>query len=305
MLPPEILKHFDKAFNIVNENTSINKADRIRNCYFDMAERGLERTPVHTNRVKEIHKTLFSEFSDELWNQIKRVIPLEHIHDSNFEMELRDYIFGRLHEYFINECSDPAVKQLDATNDWIDMRYRLIRDNIDFEIIATIKQLKQNHHLHNIKSSNHQITFNAPANVQIGDNNSQQIQNPVKSTRENIKDTVELKIDAGFEISNGTRVLLKIKVLNIGKRVARVQKVAIYGEVTTQSVIGNPNLTLENVETEFVAKQRELIIDIPPDDGIHIWQILLVQRPNYLVHEKDGERYGKGYVEWFLDVCNG
>lgn len=116
---------------------------------------------------------------------------------------------------------------------------------------------------------------------------------------------VRLKIDAVMQVSNGmdghpinlARIILKITVVNRGERIVRIKKVAVIGEATTLFLNGNRKMPLVSSESEFVAYQKEPVVEISPDDGIHIWQIFLPKRPNYLVHEKDGEKYGKGFVE--------
>jgi rubrerythrin len=43
--------------------------------------------------------------------------------------------------------------------------------------------------------------------------------------------------------------------------------------------------------------QKQAVVEIEGDDDMHEWQQVLNFMPHFEVHEREGERYGKGYVE--------
>jgi phage FluMu protein Com len=55
--------------------------------------------------------------------------------------------------------------------------------------------------------------------------------------------------------------------------------------------------TIVPVSSELNIGQKQAVVTIEGDEDMHEWQQVLRFKPNFKVHEKEGERYGKGYIE--------
>ena len=51
------------------------------------------------------------------------------------------------------------------------------------------------------------------------------------------------------------------------------------------------------VSSELNIGQKQAVVNIEGDEDMHEWQQVLRFKPNFEVHEKEGERYGNGYIE--------
>jgi len=108
-------------------------------------------------------------------------------------------------------------------------------------------------------------------------------------------DSVKLEVTASLALENtDTRHgLLTIKALNLGSKVVRIRRVAVVLK-RDEPMKGS---ALVNVSSELNIGQKQTLVKIEGDEDMHEWQQILRFKPNFEVHEKEGERYGKGYVE--------
>lgn len=111
--------------------------------------------------------------------------------------------------------------------------------------------------------------------------------------------SVKLEVTASLAIEHtDTRHgLLTIKALNSGTKVARIRRVAVLLVPEAQTIGGS---TLTPISSELNIGQKQAVVQIEGDDNMHEWQQVLKFRPHFEVHERAGERYGKGYVELTL-----
>jgi len=110
------------------------------------------------------------------------------------------------------------------------------------------------------------------------------------------KRNVKLQVTASLSLeSTDTRHgLLTINALNSGTKVARIRRVAVLLAPEGLRMGGG---TLTPVSSELNIGQKKAVVQIEGDDDMHEWQQVLKFKPPFEVHEKAGERYGKGYVE--------
>ena len=114
----------------------------------------------------------------------------------------------------------------------------------------------------------------------------------LKNEAENNNIKLETTCSLGLERSNTLHVLLTIKALNVGKRIVRIRRVAILLDSTVPILEG---VTVGLVE--LTIGQKRAVVEIEGDDGMHEWQQVLNANPHFRVHEKDGEKCGRGYIE--------
>ena len=110
------------------------------------------------------------------------------------------------------------------------------------------------------------------------------------------KHSVELKVTASLllESTDTRHGLLTIKALNSGTKVARIRRVTVLLVPEVQTIGG---ITLTPDSSELNIGQKQAVVEIEGDDDMHEWQQVLNFMPHFDVHEREGERYGKGYVE--------
>jgi predicted nucleic acid-binding Zn-ribbon protein len=107
--------------------------------------------------------------------------------------------------------------------------------------------------------------------------------------------SIKLEVTASLALENtDTRHgLLTIKALNSGTKVARIRRVAVV--LMPDDLIKGS--TIVPVSSELNIGQKQAVVTIEGDEDMHEWQQVLRFKPNFKVHEKEGERYGKGYIE--------
>jgi len=107
--------------------------------------------------------------------------------------------------------------------------------------------------------------------------------------------SIKLEVTASLSLENtDTRHgLLIIKALNSGTKVARIRRVAVV--LAPDELIKGSAIV--PVSSELNIGQKQAVVNIEGDEDMHEWQQVLRFKPNFKVHEKEGERYGKGYIE--------
>jgi hypothetical protein len=120
-----------------------------------------------------------------------------------------------------------------------------------------------------------------------------------KLTDEIEDDRAKIEITPEFSIENSIekRGLLQVKVVNNGKRIARIIKVAVIVENKQQTIVGTTITIPAKGITELVAHQSQIVVDLKEDGGYHVWQFPFTQNPYFEQTPKDDEQYGIGYVE--------
>ena len=116
-------------------------------------------------------------------------------------------------------------------------------------------------------------------------------------------DSIKLNIDPHVEIipngSGKTAATIIIKVVNTGNKIARILRVVLDGATINHSVLnGAGDPTIQLISSEMIAHQKGFMVEIQPHGGIHVWQITCVRDPNLKMEERDGDKYGSGYVEF-------
>lgn len=107
---------------------------------------------------------------------------------------------------------------------------------------------------------------------------------------------VALEVTATLEMEHTDTLhgLLTIKALNTGNKVAKIRRVAVL-VAPERMTVGDRTFIPDS--SEFIIGQKQAVVQIEGDDGMHEWQQVLKFKPNFEVQEREGERYGKGYVE--------
>ncbi|HUA67056.1 MAG TPA: hypothetical protein VMA13_00795 [Candidatus Saccharimonadales bacterium] len=115
-------------------------------------------------------------------------------------------------------------------------------------------------------------------------------------------DSFKLEIVSTLEVMNNKNritALLKIQVVNNGRRPAKIRRAVMLGLFSKVAILGNPNLPiLESSECEYVAHQEKVVVEISGDGGLHVWQVEILNHPHYKFVERDGERYAQGFIEF-------
>jgi hypothetical protein len=115
-----------------------------------------------------------------------------------------------------------------------------------------------------------------------------------KTELENRSVRLEVTASLSLESTDTRHGLLTIKALNSGTKVARIRRVAVLLAPLGQTMGGR---TLTPDSSELNIGQKQAVVQIEGDDDMHEWQQVLNFKPHFEVHERAGERYGKGYVE--------
>ena len=118
----------------------------------------------------------------------------------------------------------------------------------------------------------------------------------IKLKKEIEDDNIKLEITSSLALEHDVTLhgLLTIKAVNYGKKVARIRRVAIYTEPAP--LLPMPQgVTLTSSELNI--GQKQAVVEIKGDEDMHEWQQVLNRNPRFLAHEKNCEKYGKGYIE--------
>ena len=107
--------------------------------------------------------------------------------------------------------------------------------------------------------------------------------------------SIKLEVTASLALENtDTRHgLLTIRALNLGSKMARIRRVAVVLK-PDEPIKGS---AIVPVSSELNIGQKQTVVKIEGDEDMHEWQQVLRFKPKFKVHEKEGERYGKGYIE--------
>jgi len=105
----------------------------------------------------------------------------------------------------------------------------------------------------------------------------------------------KLKVTATLveEHTNTLHGLLTVKVLNSGNKIARVRRVAV---LLARDKEANPQ-GVEMISAVLELQKSQTIVDIKPDDDMREWHATLRSNPHFEIFDRDGEQYGKGYIE--------
>jgi len=109
-------------------------------------------------------------------------------------------------------------------------------------------------------------------------------------------DSIKLEITSSLALEHTTTLhgLLTVKALNVGQKIARIRRVAILLNPTSTNFPGG---TLTPVLSELNIGQKQAVVQIQGQEDMHEWQQVLNHKPDFLVHERDGDKYGNGYIE--------
>lgn len=105
---------------------------------------------------------------------------------------------------------------------------------------------------------------------------------------------LEVTASLAMEHTDTRHGLLTIRALNSGTKVARIRRVAVLLAPKALTMGGR---TLTPDSSELNIGQRKAVVQIEGDDDMHEWHQVLNFKPHFEVHEREGERYGKGYIE--------
>jgi len=118
--------------------------------------------------------------------------------------------------------------------------------------------------------------------------------NPRRGTeRTNHGSKLEVTASLALENTNTRQGLLTIKAVNFGSKVVRIRRVAV--ALKPDELIKGSGIV--PVSSELNIGQKQAVVNIEADEDMHEWQQVLRFKPNFEVHEKESERYGKGYIE--------
>lgn len=88
---------------------------------------------------------------------------------------------------------------------------------------------------------------------------------------------------------------LTVNAVNNGPKPVYIKEVAIF---TKPVPVIHPNgQSLTPVEALVLMRSKQPVTKIEPDGGMEEWKLALTRQPDFLVHEKDGQRYGSGHAE--------
>lgn len=117
----------------------------------------------------------------------------------------------------------------------------------------------------------------------------------IQKLKKEVEDnSIKLVITSSLALEHTTTLhgLLTIKAVNFGQKVARIRHVAVY---TNSSIPIAEGVTLQSSVLNI--SQKQAIVEIKGDEDMHEWQQVLNTNPHFQVHEKGGEKYGRGYIE--------
>jgi len=86
-------------------------------------------------------------------------------------------------------------------------------------------------------------------------------------------------------------------VVNNGKRVARIVKVAAITENKARTIVESGITMRAPGLTELRLGQNQDVIDIKEDGGQYVWKRAFTENPYFEQTPRDKELYGAGYVE--------
>jgi len=121
------------------------------------------------------------------------------------------------------------------------------------------------------------------------------LEDKIQKLKKEIEDNnTKLVISSVLSLEHTTTLhgLLTIKVVNYGQKVARIRHVCVYLNSSMPIAEG---VTLQTSVLNI--GQKQAIVEIKGDEDMHEWKQELNFKPNFQVHERDGEKYGRGYIE--------
>lgn len=122
--------------------------------------------------------------------------------------------------------------------------------------------------------------------------NSIQILEKEKAERLKVKITAEMRRDPG----QYQQKTLRIKVLNGGSQIVRVEKVAI---LLVPRIVRIGTMEIEKFDKEMVCPQMEPTVSIDGHDAFKTWQILIDDTVTQIKSERrDNKNFGQAYLKY-------
>jgi hypothetical protein len=113
--------------------------------------------------------------------------------------------------------------------------------------------------------------------------------------KEKIEVQLEVKADLVLKHTDRNEVWLVINIINTGEITAYVKKIAAILEIDTHKIVGTDVGFTPDV-SELTPK-NQTTIEIKPHGAEHTRNLVIHRSYRFLIHENNGVKYGKGYVE--------
>lgn len=123
-----------------------------------------------------------------------------------------------------------------------------------------------------------------------------------KSKLNQDKDSAKLKINAEMIMQHTDRkdILINVEVINTGKRPCFIKSVTAVLQPSTRTIVGSTLPPLvdspEEIDNLLTAPQKG-VVEIKPDGASFTWIFKINVNPHLRPYIKDGDTYGKGFVE--------
>jgi hypothetical protein len=116
------------------------------------------------------------------------------------------------------------------------------------------------------------------------------------------KDSAKLKVNAVMIMQHTDRkdILITVEVINTGKRSCSIKSVTAVLQPSTRTIVGSSLPPLidspEELDNLLTAPQKG-IVEIKSDGASFTWIFNINVNPHLRPYTKDGESYGKGFIE--------
>jgi len=116
------------------------------------------------------------------------------------------------------------------------------------------------------------------------------------------KDSAKLQINAEMIMQHTDRkdILINVEVINTGKRPSFIKSVTAVLQPSTRTIAGSslPPLVDSTEETaNLLTAPQKGVVEIKPDGASFTWVFKINVNPHLRPYIKDGDTYGKGFVE--------
>ncbi len=107
-----------------------------------------------------------------------------------------------------------------------------------------------------------------------------------------------LKVTADITIAGAARVVrLSVKAVNAGLHPVNVEAARVLLENLTLPMPGHPSASVKTSLNEIILYQKPAVVEIKPHGGVHTWETIIGKDSRLKMSEKNGERYGNGYLK--------
>ena len=123
----------------------------------------------------------------------------------------------------------------------------------------------------------------------------QELQIQIHRLQKELDEGVDLQIkgEMFFENKEKMQIILSVKVVNNGRRVVRIQKVATILQEQDVFMFGRK---MKTESSEITLSKIDHVKDLAEHGGSWTWQVVIKNNPHFKFVERDGLQWGEGYV---------